>query len=283
MTRFLVFFLAISLMMGISVNAQGQHQDLLEVKLTLLETVVQQQGQIIEEQGKIIHKLKTQIDRLEEMREVRQPIIGRSVAADAANYDGNAQLSSFEGMPTSCQDLSQLGHALNGFYTVKGPNGILTVYCDFRKTPRSTGFQTSIGYSKAVSSPVYFNVGKTGITTTPGVIKWTTARTNIGNAMDTTTGIFTAPRAGVYFFLFSGIKDYQEVLMIVDLLVNGAKIARSWSDNQPYPLTATIHSTLTLKAGDKVSMTLVTGGLYDNFADFYTCFSGWLLEENVFE
>ncbi len=39
------------------------------------------------------------------------------------------------GQPTGCRDLYQLGHNLNGFYTVRGlgtsSNDLETVYCDF--------------------------------------------------------------------------------------------------------------------------------------------------------
>ena len=42
------------------------------------------------------------------------------------------------GIPTSCQDLKQLGHSLNGLYLIKQslPNNrrmkVQTVYCDFQ-------------------------------------------------------------------------------------------------------------------------------------------------------
>jgi hypothetical protein len=73
--------------------------------------------------------------------------------------------------------------------------------------------------------------------------------------------------------------------MQIGLMVNGVRIALAWADNRngPMNLAATIHSTLTLKANDKVTLTIGTGGLYDNVWDYYTCYSGWLLEENVFD
>ena len=110
----------------------------METKLnSRLETVVQEQDNKIEELSKIILQLKNQIDRSEEFREVSKKTLLNAV--DTSNNAGYAKPNSFEGLPTSCEDLSQLGHSLNGFYTVKGSNGILTVYCDFRKTPRAIG------------------------------------------------------------------------------------------------------------------------------------------------
>lgn len=47
--------------------------------------------------------------------------------------------------PTSCEELKQLGHALNGFYLVQGPleksNKILTIYCNFIDDKTKSGFQ----------------------------------------------------------------------------------------------------------------------------------------------
>jgi len=43
-------------------------------------------------------------------------------------------VAGFEGIPESCAELWQIGHFLNGFYTVKGePHGIKSVYCDFSR------------------------------------------------------------------------------------------------------------------------------------------------------
>jgi hypothetical protein len=36
-------------------------------------------------------------------------------------------------MPTSCQDLQQIGNKKNGFFSIMGQNKIQTVYCNFTK------------------------------------------------------------------------------------------------------------------------------------------------------
>lgn len=38
-------------------------------------------------------------------------------------------------MPTSCQDLSQMGHVLSGLYSVMGIGMVQSVYCDFTQLP----------------------------------------------------------------------------------------------------------------------------------------------------
>ncbi len=67
----------------------------------------------------------------------------KHISADPGNsIDKNAdRLNNYNSMseiPTSCQELSFMGHLLNGFYLVKDAlNGrkISAVYCDFNKSP----------------------------------------------------------------------------------------------------------------------------------------------------
>jgi len=48
--------------------------------------------------------------------------------------------------PTSCKELKQIGHTLNGFYLVQDtrehPNQVLTVYCNFTEESKSKLLQT---------------------------------------------------------------------------------------------------------------------------------------------
>jgi hypothetical protein len=97
------------------------------MKLNRLESIVQEQAQLI-------LQLQTKIERLEKIRD-GQP----SSADDAAAHNRPSAMNTFVGMPTSCEELKQIGHSLNGFYSVKGTNGMKNVYCDFSKTPRDNG------------------------------------------------------------------------------------------------------------------------------------------------
>jgi len=51
-----------------------------------------------------------------------------------------------EKMPINCEELSLIGHSLNGFYAVKGTEKreIEMVYCDFNLAPNTEGRPFSI-------------------------------------------------------------------------------------------------------------------------------------------
>ena len=146
------------------------------------------------------------------------------------------------------------------------------------------GFQTWIGKFDVKSSSVYFYVQRSTHFKTEGVpITFEVTRLNVGNAMNAGSGIFTAPKSGIYFFSFSGIGGANSFIF-PQLYLNGNLIGSGEADTEStdYP-TFILQSTIQLNAGDQVSLKLRsdgTGFLLDS-GDHYTHFTGWLLQEDL--
>lgn len=141
--------------------------------------------------------------------------------------------------------------------------------------------------------PVYFYVQKLApYSVDGGIIPFEKTLLNIGGAMNTTAGIFTAPQNGVYSFHFSGIAYYPSygvrVNVVFSLLRNGNIVgssSTSSNDDDAY-YTHTVHSTIELRKGDTVAMSIqnLNGGAYlydDNTNIRHTHFTGHLLHEKV--
>jgi hypothetical protein len=110
--------------------------------------------------------------------------------------------------------------------------------------------------------------------------------------MNLTSGKFTAPRPGIYFFSFTGLAYFpassSRVELGVRLYLNGGLIGLGWVEeannvaDQRSPLT--LQSTLNLKKGDQVWVEIEKGStgayLYDT-GNHYTHFTGFMLEEEI--
>jgi hypothetical protein len=106
--------------------------------------------------------------------------------------------------------------------------------------------------------------------------------------MDLSTGKFTAPRPGIYFFSFAGSAHLTSYWFWSQLYLNNNGIGTSavnedtgMSVNQFSSLT--IQSTLNLKKGDQVWVQIHYSGSGSSLADYsgYTHFTGFMLEEEI--
>lgn len=147
-----------------------------------------------------------------------------------------------------------------------------------------------MGYADVKSMPIYFYVQKsTSFNQANTPVPFEVVQLNIGNAMNIASGIFTAPRTGIYFFSLSGVGTIPSPggNLDVGIALNGAVVGRGEANDYTGKTeweTYSLQLTLKLQAGDLISVqiTSITTGvvLQDNSAHF-THFNGWLMQEEL--
>jgi len=217
---------------------------------------------------------RKQDERMQQLEnEIRQLRDGRQSTA----------VKSINGQPESCEDLKALGHSLNGFYSVRSNNALHSVFCDFSKSTGDSGFQLQVG-SMDVKSPVYFYAQRaTDYYGDGNPIPFELTRLNVGNGMNISSGIFTVPRDGIYFFSFNGLKSANAIPIYLNLMVNGYIAGSSFTGATEDYFTVSLSSTLHLTNGDRVYLKLDDVGILDESASAgpFTHFSGILLQEDL--
>ena len=130
---------------------------------------------------------------------------------------------------------------------------------------------------------VYFNAGRTFPFSLIGhTINYDFVRLNIGNGLDASTGVFTAPVGGIYAFHFNGyykdmpltLSDHAEV----NIMLNSSKIVGKTKSYRKYG-SLSFSAVLNLDSGETISAVLRMGHIFDNY-NFHTQFSGYLLKKS---
>lgn len=113
---------------------------------------------------------------------------------------------------------------------------------------------------------------------TQTVLKFSKVFTNIGNAYSPTTGFFTAPVKGVYYFRFTVCGHTDEGGMGVQLFHNGRSIVFNLQGRHNLHFEYLSNAvTLELNVGDELHLVLPQGlAIFDNVNNHST-FSGFLL------
>ena len=136
-----------------------------------------------------------------------------------------------------------------------------------------------IGNLNIQSKSVLFYVQRNSSFSTTGNIPWQWARLNEGEAMNLTSGVFTAPVPGIYQFDFSFVKDISDNDLWVGLDINDRSVAVSKTSIKNEHATASLSTSLRLKASDKVAVWRYTGTIHDESYHHHSHFSGWLVED----
>jgi hypothetical protein len=138
--------------------------------------------------------------------------------------------------------------------------------------------------------PVHFYVQRNSSFFTQSTpVPFDLAVLNEGNAMDLTSGKFTAPRPGIYSFSFTGLASlYTSSYLSSYFSLNGNRIGGSKVQESNGPVyqyyMITHQSTLNLKTGDQLWVEISYSGdssLFDISNVHYTHFTGFMLEEEI--
>ncbi len=141
--------------------------------------------------------------------------------------------------------------------------------------------ENRIGYVdvKSASGVYFYAISQNGQLTDSGTILFDKVFLNIGNAMNTSKGVFTAPKTGIYHFSFSILREGANFVgLFVHLRLNGNKLGFVVSGDGPFASQSSMQSTLKLKKGDRIDVWKAQGAVHEK-VNRCNHFTGWLLEE----
>jgi len=119
------------------------HRSNLQIQNSKLETRIDQQ----DEETRFLKNIMNNDDQLNKPKYLKNDASSDDLRNAGVKSDISPRLP-----PSSCRQLSTIGHYLDGIYLVANPdtNKIETVYCDFGSSTRK--------YIKYITFPVYFKI-----------------------------------------------------------------------------------------------------------------------------
>ncbi|XP_062574666.1 multimerin-2-like [Saccostrea cucullata] len=133
-----------------------------------------------------------------------------------------------------------------------------------------SGKSKEVGFTASVTS--------SDSTWNSGTLVFPSVMTNKGNGYNLSTGIFTAPTAGIYVF-FVNVQSYNTQTIYVDIVLNGSAKVRTmaWSNGNDSYDSGPNMVVLSIQKGDAVWVKRHSGKGYYSNPGAVTTFSGFLL------
>ncbi|XP_067449729.1 complement C1q tumor necrosis factor-related protein 3-like [Thunnus thynnus] len=121
------------------------------------------------------------------------------------------------------------------------------------------------------------DAGNVGPFSNDTTLKFSKIFTNIGEAYNPSTGVFTAPVRGAYYFRFSAWGYRDTSLVGIKLYHNDKKITLSFDTVSGGDVTMSKAFVLQLEKGDVIYLDLWSNSSVYDDSDNHTTFSGFLL------
>ncbi|XP_063053085.1 complement C1q-like protein 2 isoform X1 [Engraulis encrasicolus] len=123
------------------------------------------------------------------------------------------------------------------------------------------------------------HVGVFGPVSEATTLQYTIVFSNTGNGYNSTTGVFTAPVKGMYFFRYSAFSNYLVPgISVVSLWKNNEVLVSTWDDKGQDPHDMGGNAVvIAMETGDTAYAQLSANAAVFNDAGRYNTFSGFLL------